>query len=757
MQTKRNLILLGCFLGLFETISQVVLIRELLIAFTGNELTIATVLALWLISVSAGCLAAGRSPRPRSAHTSVATLFIIAGLFSLLQVILIRLARPMAAPAGQLLSPLMTVAVAAVGVAPCAFLLGMLFVALVRYGRQHFHPSPVPTVYGGEALGAALGGALLSLWLLEAANPVSISALGAAAAVGGAVFAIRGASRPARGGVLAAAVFLLAGIGIVLVMAGPIDLKLRKMEFKPFEVVETVDSKYGNVVVAARDGLHDFYESGALAFTIVDVMYAEETVHIPLLYHPRPVRVLLVGSSGSGVIPETLKHPSVERVDFVELDPAIIGLAAKYGPPEWMGGGGGGAAPVLGDARAYIASTSQRYDAIILAAGLPMSLQVNRLYTVEFFRAARRALAGGGLIGLKVDASGAYIGPDLTGLIASLANALGEVFAYVEILPGETIHILASDTSFAGRKDSLLSTLAGRGLETAYLNEYFLMDRLSGLRAAQLDSLLAMQTDGIANSDGRPVTFSYALAIWARQFRTGKAVAWAAAGLDLKLSVALLAALALVVVIAYARGSGPGLRGAAPLVCLYSMGFTTMFTTVLVMLCFQISRGYVYTRLAVIIAAFMVALGLTATLAGRRLAAARQSVTLPLLQVALVCLPLVVVLTFTRIKSQGGAPHGAAVDAAYILLAFLAGVIGGSVFTAASASLLRAPAGRVEAGALAYSIDLVGASIAGFTTGFLTIPALGIINAALAVALVNLVLLLPLAALNRRSRVPGSR
>ena len=97
MQTKRNLVLLGCFLGLFETISQVVLIRELLIAFTGNELTIATVLALWLISVSAGCIVAGRSPRPRSVYTGVATLFIIAGLFSLLQVILIRLARPMAA------------------------------------------------------------------------------------------------------------------------------------------------------------------------------------------------------------------------------------------------------------------------------------------------------------------------------------------------------------------------------------------------------------------------------------------------------------------------------------------------------------------------------------------------------------------------------------------------------------------------------------------------------------------------------------
>ncbi len=752
MNIKRNLVLLGCFLGLFETISQVVLIRELLIAFTGNELTIATVLALWLISVSLGCVAAGRSSRPRDARAGVATLLIIAGLFSLLQVILIRLARPAAAPAGELLSPLMTLLVAAVGVVPCALLLGALFVALVRYGRNLSHPSPVPAVYGGEALGAALGGALLSLWLLEAANPITILALGTAVAASGALVALRGAPGGGARRARAAAVATMGGMVLVLALAGPIDLRLRNVEYAPFEVVESVDSKYGNLIVTARDGLHDFYESGALAFTIVDAMYAEETVHIPLLYHPRPVEVLIVGSSGSGVIPEVLKHPSVERVDFVELDPAVIGLAARYGPPGWMSGEGRVVRPVLGDARTYIASTAERYDAIILATGVPLSLQINRLYTTEFFRAARGALAPGGLVGLKVDAAGAYMGPELTGLVASLANAMREVFAHVELLPGETIHIMASDRPLGARKQFVISTIAEREIETAYINEYFLLDRLSDLRAVQLDSLLAMYDDGVANSDGRPVTFSYALAIWAKHFRTGRAIAWAVARLDMKITVLLLVALALIVVSLYARARGLGIPSVAPFACLYSTGFTTMFTTVLIMLCFQISRGYVYTRLAVIIAAFMVALGLTATVAGSRIAAARERLSLPLLQVALACLPVLVVLAFRWVQGAETPLPGAAVDAVYVLLAFLAGVTGASVFSAASASVMRRGSGAVDAGALAYSIDLVGASISGFTTGFLTIAALGIVNAALAAALANLVLLAVILAAIRRSR-----
>ena len=751
MNIKRNLVLLGCFLGLFETISQVVLIRELLIAFTGNELTIATVLALWLISVSLGCVAAGRSPRPRTASAGVAVLSIIAGLFSLLQVILIRLARPAVAPAGEVLSPLMTLAVAAIGVVPCALLLGALFVAIVRYGREWSHPSPVPAVYGGEALGAALGGALLSLWLLEALNPVAVLALGSAAAMAAAIYATGRAIRSLKTAVRLTAGTLLLGMVVVLALADPIDLKLRSAQYRPFDVEQSVDTKYGNLVVTARDGLHDFYESGALTFTIVDPMYAEETVHIPLLYHPEPRRVLIAGSSGSGVIPEALKHPSVERVDFVELDPAIIGLAARYGPPDWMSGNGRAVNPVLGDARTYIATTQEDYDVIILATGVPLSLQVNRLYTVEFFRAAREALTAGGLIGLKVDAAGAYMGPELAGLVASLANALAQVFEHVELLPGETIHIMASDRPLGARKQFVITTIADRDLETAYLNEYFLLDRLSDLRAVQLDSVLALYDTGIANSDGRPVTFSFALAIWAKHFRTGRAVAWAVGGLDLPTSVALLLALALIIALLYARASRIGAASAAPFACLYSTGFTTMFSTVLIMLCFQISRGYVYTRLAVIIAAFMVALGLTATVAGRKIAAARERISLPVLQAALVCLPVLVTLAFSWVQSKGGSIPGAAVDTLYVLLAFLAGLVGASVFSAGSASVMRGRTDGMDAGALAYSIDLVGASIAGFTTGFLTIPALGIVNAAIAVSLVNLALLVLILPAIRRS------
>lgn len=757
MHGKRTLVLLGCCLGFLATVSQVVLIRELLIAFTGNELTIATVLAIWLVSVSLGCLAANRARRPAHIHASAATMFIIAGLFSLLQVLLIRAVRPALAPMGELLSPEMTIALAALGVSPCAAVLGALFVRLVRYGCAISHSSPVPAVYGGEALGAGLAGALLSLWLLEAADPFTVLSVGAAVGALCGVMILRPLPRRERTPGTALAAAWLSLLALVIVSADDLDLRLRDMEWEPLEVVESVDTKYGNIVVTARDGLHDFFETGALAFTIVDPMFAEETVHVPLLFHQDPRYVLFVGGGGSGVIPEAFKHPTVERVDFVEMDPSMIALAEEYGPPGWLRGDGGRIRPVLGDGRSHVARTDERYDVLIVAAGLPLSLQVNRLYTVEFFAAAREAVRPGGLVALKVDSPGAYMGPEFLALLSSLVKAAKRAFSHVTLLPGDTIHVIASGSPLVERRHSLITGLQERGLQTSYINAFVLRDRLMPLRATQLDSLLALHDGTAANSDARPLTFSYALAIWAKHFRTGKAVAWAVSSLDLGTCALLLSAVALIVVALYTRSSHLGIGAAAPFACLYSMGFTTMFTQILVMLCFQISRGYIYGRLAVIIAAFMVGLGLTATIAGSRLARAREYMSLVLLQAALIALPLLVIVTFRGVQDSQAAMPGAAVDALYTLLGLGGGVLGAAVFAVASASLMRKRAEAVGAGALSYSIDLIGASLAGFTTGFLTIPALGIVNAALAVSLVNFVILGVLQFATRRSQIPRSR
>ncbi len=61
--------------------------------------------------------------------------------------------------------------------------------------------------------------------------------------------------------------------------------------------------------------------------------FPKEVAHFPLLAHPDPREVLLIGGGVAGDVRETLKHP-VSSVTYVELDPLLIEAAQAHLPPE---------------------------------------------------------------------------------------------------------------------------------------------------------------------------------------------------------------------------------------------------------------------------------------------------------------------------------------------------------------------------------------------------------------------------------------
>jgi spermidine synthase len=91
------------------------------------------------------------------------------------------------------------------------------------------------------------------------------------------------------------------------------------------EVVYERDSPYGNIAVSRLLGQYTVLANGVPYVTapFPDILTVEEVVHLPLLFHPDPRRVLLIGAGLGGVSSELLKYP-VECVDYAELDPALI-------------------------------------------------------------------------------------------------------------------------------------------------------------------------------------------------------------------------------------------------------------------------------------------------------------------------------------------------------------------------------------------------------------------------------------------------
>jgi spermidine synthase len=62
--------------------------------------------------------------------------------------------------------------------------------------------------------------------------------------------------------------------------------------------------------------------------------YNEMMAHVPMFQHPNPKRVLVVGGGDGYVLKEVLKHPSVERVDHVDLDGDVIKTCETHFP-QW--------------------------------------------------------------------------------------------------------------------------------------------------------------------------------------------------------------------------------------------------------------------------------------------------------------------------------------------------------------------------------------------------------------------------------------
>jgi spermidine synthase len=152
--------------------------------------------------------------------------------------------------------------------------------------------------------------------------------------------------------------------------------------FQDIELAET--EEFG--VTLLLDGAAQVMEKN-------EFQYHEPLVHIPLLAHSDPKRVLIIGGGDGGSLREVLKHPSVERVDFVELDRDVVEFSRIH-----LSAINGGAfddprvKTFFIDGREFVERTgAAQYDIVIMDMTDPAGPSL-RLYSAEFFRAVMKIL-----------------------------------------------------------------------------------------------------------------------------------------------------------------------------------------------------------------------------------------------------------------------------------------------------------------------------------------------------------------------------
>jgi predicted membrane-bound spermidine synthase len=321
------------FLGCHAMAVQMLLMREMLAAFSGNELTVGAAFGVWFAAISAGALA-GRAASHYWNSNSLRAFFnllllILAVLPPLLLLGLIRsrdwlgVAPYASLPFDQLvrlfLAILGPVCLAQGAAFPCAC-------RLAGEGRK----LGVSRLYGFESLGGLLGGLGFGVAMLYGVSSLAVAL--AASALGFAALSASLLTASRRWAVAAAAV----GTGLLpLLFPLHVDRVMGRWEAArwspspgaPAEVAARVESPYQRLTVIRMGAQSMLYGNGQPLFMFPDPVQSEPLIHGILARHAAPRSVLLIGGNPAGLGRALLAHPGCS-VTYVDMDPWIWRLTA---------------------------------------------------------------------------------------------------------------------------------------------------------------------------------------------------------------------------------------------------------------------------------------------------------------------------------------------------------------------------------------------------------------------------------------------
>jgi spermidine synthase len=169
-------------------------------------------------------------------------------------------------------------------------------------------------------------------------------------------------------------------------------------------VRESSDYQRG-VVTAGPAGLRLFLNGNLQFHSRDEYRYHEALVHPALLAHGAPRRVLVLGGGDGMAVREILRHPSVERVTLVELDPHITRLFR--GVPQLAALNDHALTSpkvevVHADAFAWLESNRDAmFDAIVIDFPDPTNFSLGKLYTTTFYRLVDQHLAADGFVAVQ--------------------------------------------------------------------------------------------------------------------------------------------------------------------------------------------------------------------------------------------------------------------------------------------------------------------------------------------------------------------
>jgi spermidine synthase len=274
-------------------------------------------------------------------------------------------------------------------------------------------------VYGANTCGAVAGALLAGFVLLPRFGlQGTATVVTAVTLAGGFAVAVRALARHAETNHARAAIVALATCCGLLTLV--IDLPAWDRD-----LLSSGGYKYAQNVgadeleAALRAGTLDYYKEGAAATVSVrrragtralvidgkvdasdgvDMLTQRLLGLLPVLLHPSPQDMLVIGLGSGVTVGAALASGEVRRADVVEISPEVVEASAFFAEENGHALQAPAVRLVTGDGRSHVLLAKRQYDVIISEPSNPWMAGVAALFTREFFEAARARLKPGGLI-----------------------------------------------------------------------------------------------------------------------------------------------------------------------------------------------------------------------------------------------------------------------------------------------------------------------------------------------------------------------
>jgi spermidine synthase len=720
-------------IGASGIIAQITLIRELLVNFQGNELSLGLILGNWLIAEALGSFLFRKLKITSKSYQLIILLFAL--LFPLL-VILTQLLRPILGvlPGEIITLPMMFVS-SLVILLPVSFLHGALFtstasVLISKPPPIIIHKKVAGNIYTIENIGTVIGGLIIYFFLIPYLNSLQIASI--VALINSLAIIILFHEQKKLNILYCLSIILFA---VLFIFSSPVEHWDLSKNYPKYKVLASTNTIYNNLTVTEREEQYTFLLDGVptIITPYPDQSFIEDFVHFPMLAHPYPKKILLISNGVGGVLNQMLKYP-LQEIDYLELDPNLIKTVEKYPTPLTMQELSDPRVKVINtDARLYIEKDTAKYDIIFVSFLSPLSLQVNRFFSEEFYRLCQRRLNNNGIMTTLSPGSLTYISSSMRNLINSNINTLEHVFPQVIIIPGDFNIYLSSALSNFFDPDTLSNRLLRRDIKTSLFNRQYIQYRTQKYNSDWLQQSLIIKSGNhisLINQDGNPRGLFYSLNYWNTITNPSLNKLFVLLNKITPQIIYIILFAGLILLLLVKKRSRNLVY--VPF-AIFTTGITAMVFTLILSIGFQIRYGYLFYQISILITMFIIGNAVGGYFGNSKM----FDHTKYLLINELSLIVLLIIILATLKNHAYPMLFGTRFD--FFILLVISGFLVGVEFPIANRIYLNQNMQITQTVGKLYAVDLIGGFIGAITISVILIPVLGIFQTLIIALLLKII------------------